>query len=100
MSRDDWDLPRLRERLHEWRGASDPAAGAWDAALRLGCEALLRAPTEVGTVQFEGLQALELPYGPRLLALMDRAHAIAAEHGLQATVEYRNERARVTLARE
>ncbi|HEY7063493.1 MAG TPA: hypothetical protein VII06_18585 [Chloroflexota bacterium] len=100
MSLDDLDQPHLLKRLGDLLGwNAPPPPGPWDAAIRLGCQALLQAPHELSAVQLEGLPVVDTIFGQRVLGLMDRAHSIAGEYGLRATVGYQRGRPQVTLAR-
>ena len=62
--------------------------GQEDAALRLACQALVRAPAEVNSLRLDGPAPLEHGDGRWLTTLIRRASRVAREYDLQSSVSY------------
>lgn len=59
-----------------------------DAALRLACQALVRAPAEVSSLRLDGPAPLQCEDGGWLTTLIRRASRVAREYNLQSSVSY------------
>jgi hypothetical protein len=66
---------------------AEPPTG-WERAIRLGCQALAQAPSDLCAVRLEGVSTGLPDCGTRLLHFMYQAEAIASEYGLRATIDY------------
>jgi hypothetical protein len=101
VSLDDVSGPRLSRLIQGLVGAGASAQpdAPWDETVRLSCQVLIRAGSELRALHLDGPSVDELAVGTRLLHLMDRAKTIAREYGLQARIDGQHGHVRVTLQR-